>query len=250
MANDFLNALATAMGRVLFPPTCSGCGRILADQAAVCGACWPDIHFIDKPYCPVYGTPFSHDPGAGMVSARALAEPPDFDRARAAVLYGPLARKLVSGLKYQDRHQNADQMALWMKRACHDLLLEADAIVPVPLHWRRFMARRYNQSAVLAKSLAASADRPFRPQWLRRIKETLPQVGLNEKERAANLRAAFSVPEAMRASVAGKRILVVDDVFTTGATVNAAARALRKAGAAHVDVATFALVEEGSGNGP
>ena len=230
-----------AAGRMLFPPLCVGCGRIVAD-GGVCGPCWSGLRMIEEPVCAVYGTPFAQDFGAGFLSARALADPPVFDRLRSAAVYTGIARDMVRGLKFNDRHHLAVEMARWMGRAGHELIGDADVITPLPLHWRRYLGRRFNQSALLAAELARTSGKPFRPDVLVRHRATRHQVGLSQRDREANVRNAFRVPDPQRIHVAGRRILLVDDVHTTGATVSAAAKALKAAGASGVDVLTFAMV--------
>jgi ComF family protein len=226
----------------IYPPSCSGCGRQTAEPGALCGTCWNSIKFITKPYCEIYGTPFSTELGDGMLSARAIADPPPYARSRAAVAYQGLAMRFVHGLKFQDRQDNAAWMAGWMARAAPELLADADVIVPVPLHWRRMVSRRFNQSALLAQKLAFSSSKPFAPLALKRIKSTVTQRGLTAKERDANVKRAFLVPESHLIEVQGRRVLLIDDVITTGSTVAEATKALFKAGAANVDVLAFAIV--------
>lgn len=230
---------------VLFPPVCAGCRRAVSQPGALCGACWPKLRFLEKPWCPVMGTPFSHDMGEGFLSAEAIANPPPFARARAAVAYSGVARQMVQGLKYGDRTDLAPWMARWMMRAGRELVVDAAVVVPVPLHWRRFVLRRFNQSAELARAIAGFSGLPFEPEALRRVKLTRQQVGLTAKEREDNVRAAFSVPAERDVEVRGRRVLLVDDVYTTGATVSAATLALKRAGAVAVDVLTFARVLPG-----
>ena len=232
-------------GRILFPPACAGCRRHVTQPGALCGACWPKLRFLEKPWCAVMGTPFTHDMGEGFLSAEAIADPPPFRRARAAVAYGGVARQMVQGLKFNDRTDLAPWMARWMLRAGAELIAEADVCVPVPLHWRRFLGRRFNQSAELARSIADLAGLPFAPLAVRRVKLTRQQVGLSATEREDNVRAAFSVPAERDIEVRGRRVLVIDDVYTTGATVRAVATALQRNGAAQVDVLTFARVLPG-----
>lgn len=241
-------ALVEAMGlplRLAFPPACAGCRRQVLEPGALCGACWPKLRFLEKPWCAVMGTPFSHDVGEAFLSAEAIANPPPFARARAAVSYAGVAREMVQGLKYSDRTDLAPWMARWMKRAGAELIADAELVVPVPLHWRRFMTRRFNQSAELARALARQTGLPFEPRAVRRIKVTRQQVGLGYKERQENVRAAFAVPGEAEILIRGRRVLVVDDVYTTGATVSAVAKALTKSGALAVDVLTFARVLPG-----
>ncbi|MBX3584336.1 MAG: ComF family protein [Rhizobiaceae bacterium] len=236
--------------KLLFPPACPGCRRLVAVQGVLCGECWRQVRFLDKPWCAVMGTPFTHDMGEGFLSAEAIANPPPFDRARAAVAYGGVAGRMVQLLKYGDRTDLAPWMAGWMMRAGAELIADADVVVPVPLHWGRFFARRFNQSAELARAIAERSGRPFEPSAMKRVKKTRQQVGLALSERQENVRAAFSVPAEHDIKVRGRRVLLVDDVYTTGATVYAAARALKKSGALSVDVLTFARVlPGGSGQG-
>lgn len=233
---------ALAARRLLFPPHCPGCRRLVARPGTLCPACWKGVRFLDEPVCAVLGTPFASDQGPGAVSPEAFAEPPAFDRARAAVTYSGVARRMAQDLKYRDRTDLAPWMAEWMLRAGAELVRDAELVVPVPLHRRRFLARRFNQSAELARAVALRAGLPCEMSALERVRATRRQVGLSARERETNVRAAFRVPEVMKPRVSGRRVLLVDDVLTTGATVSAAARALRRAGAAEISVLTFARV--------
>lgn len=199
------------------------------------------MRFIERPYCEALGVPFRRDEGKGMLSPAALARPPVFDRLRAVALHEGLARDLVHGLKYRDRTDLAPMMARWMLRAGDGYVEACDAIVPVPLHARRLLSRRFNQSAELARALAKAAGKPMLSDALQRVKPTRRQVGLSARRRAANVRGAFRVKKGRIAAVKGRHILLVDDVYTTGATVSAATKALRRAGAAEVTVLTFAM---------
>jgi len=227
---------------VLFPDTCLACRTHVAARGTLCPDCWNRLHFIAEPVCAVTGTPFQHEFGDNMVSAEALADPPPFRRARAAVLHDGIARQLVQRLKYGDQSELAPWMAQWMLRAGGALVADCDVVVPVPLHARRYLARRYNQSAELARAIAAKGGLAFEPAALIRTKPTRRQVGLTATQRQANVRGAFRVGGENEIAIAGRSVLLVDDVYTTGATIRAATQALLRAGAADVDVLTFSRV--------
>jgi ComF family protein len=231
---------------VALPTLCVACRAPVAGEG-VCAACWSRLSFIAAPYCPRLGIPFACDPGADVISEEALVRPPAYRRARAAVRYDDVARALVHALKYQDRTDLAPVMGRWMARAGAEVLGEADLVVPVPLHWRRLLARRFNQAGALARGMAAVAGRPVASGVLTRVRPTAHQIGLSRTERAANVQDAFRVPAGSEAALAGRRIVLVDDVLTTGATSEACARALTRAGAASVDVLVFARVVDTRG---
>lgn len=230
---------------IVYPPVCCGCGRLTGDHHAVCPACWSGLRLIERPYCEILGLPFAFDPGPGSVSPEAIAEPPVFDRLRSVAIHDGIVRDLVHGLKYRDRTDLAPMMGEWMIRASDGAVAAADMIVPVPLHAFRLWRRKFNQAAELARVIAGHAGKPYRPDVLRRIKRTSRQVGLGARAREENVRGAFVVPESGGPGLSGKRIILVDDVYTTGATVSAATRALKRAGAGDVTVLTFARAISG-----
>jgi ComF family protein len=208
----------------------------------LCATCWSRLSPIERPFCEKLGIPFTYDPGPGIYSMQAIADPPAYARARAAVRYDDIARNMVHALKYGDRLDLAPVMARWMARAGADLLEDADIVAPVPLHWRRMWARRFNQSASLARLLAEPRGLQVSYTALKRVKATPQQVGLSKTERAANVQGAFRVDAAGKAEIARRRVVLVDDVLTSGATVDACARVLLRAGARQVDVLVFARV--------
>ncbi|HXW40835.1 MAG TPA: ComF family protein [Xanthobacteraceae bacterium] len=225
------------------PPLCPACREPVAGQG-LCPPCWSKLSFIARPYCERLGIPFGYDPGPGILSMEAIADPPAYHRARAAVRFDDISRALVHALKYGDRLDLAPMMGRWICHAGRELLAEADALVAVPLHWRRLWARRFNQSAMLAAAISAESGVPVAAAALKRVKPTAQQVGLSRTERANNVQGAFRVPQENKAAVVGRRLILVDDVLTSGATVDACARALLRAGAANVDVLIFARVAE------
>jgi ComF family protein len=226
---------------IALPTLCVACREPVAG-VGVCAECWAKLSFIAQPYCPRLGIPFVYDPGPGLLSMEAIADPPAYQRARAAVRYDDVARTLVHALKYHDRSDLAPAMGRWMARAGEELLGEADVLVPVPLHWRRGWSRRYNQSGALAGVIERQSGVPVARDVLRRIRPTQQQVGLSRSQRASNVQGAFKVSPEKAHEIQGRRVVLVDDVLTSGATTDACARALLRARAAQVDVLVFARV--------
>jgi ComF family protein len=240
---DAVRAVFRGALDIALPQLCPAC-REPIEGRGLCPACWSKLSFISRPYCERLGIPFVYDPGPGILSMEAIADPPAYRRARAAVRFDEISRALVHALKYSDRLDLAPMMGEWMSNAGGELLAEADALVPVPLHWRRLWTRRFNQSAMLADAISAKSGVAVVSGALKRVKATAQQVGLSRSERAANIQGAFRVPAEDRGAVAGRRLILVDDVLTSGATVDGCARALLRAGAASVDVLIFARVAE------
>jgi ComF family protein len=226
---------------IALPTLCVAC-REPVDGEGVCATCWAKLSFIAPPYCPRLGIPFVYDPGPELLSMEAIANPPAYARARAAVRYDEVARTLVHALKYQDRTDLAPAMGRWMARAGRELLREADALIPVPLHWRRAWHRRYNQSGALARAIERQSGVKLASEALRRVRPTEQQIGLSRSQRATNVQGAFKVAPERVADIQGRRLILVDDVLTSGATVDACARALLRAKALSVDVLVFARV--------
>jgi ComF family protein len=231
-----------ALVQTVLPPTCLSCRKPAGATGGLCPKCWQGAGFIERPYCERLGTPFSYDSGAPLISPAAFADPPAFDRARAAMRFSDVARELVHLLKYGDRLDLVKPFSKWMARAGDEVLLEADALIPVPLHWTRLFQRRFNQSAELARAISGQTKVAVIDDVLARVRATPPQVGLARDERAKNVHGAFSIEKTARSKVKGKRIVLIDDVLTTGATANACARVLRRAGATRIDVLTLARV--------
>jgi ComF family protein len=240
LRGSFRHAASLALD-IALPTLCVACREPVTGEG-VCAECWSKLSFIAKPYCPRLGIPFVYDPGPDLLSMEAIASPPAYARARAAVRYDEVAKTLVHALKYQDRTDLAPTMGRWMARAGSELLAEADAIIPVPLHWRRAWHRRYNQSGALAAVIARQSGVKLKSELLERSRATEQQVGLSRTQRASNVQGAFRVPAERQGELLGARIVLIDDVLTSGATVDACARALLRAKAAQVDVLVFARV--------
>jgi ComF family protein len=225
------------------PSQCLGCATPVGEPASLCITCWSALQHLDEPVCDMLGTPFAYDQGPGILSAAALADPPEWDRSRAAVLFDEASRRLVHGLKYEDRQEAGLLMARMMARAGRALIAEADVLVPVPLYRWRLWQRRFNQSAYLTQEIAAMSGKPWRADVLLRRRRTKSQVGLDHAARRKNVRGAFVVAPNAADAVAGRKVLLIDDVRTTGATAEACALELKGAGAATVSLLSFALVQ-------
>jgi ComF family protein len=228
----------------LTPPLCLGCQTPVTAGAALCLDCWHKLHFIDDPVCDVLGMPFAYDEGEGAISPAAMADPPHWNKARAAVAFNDASKHLVHLLKYQDTQEAGLAMARMMVGAGRTLLTEADLILPVPLHRKRLWQRRFNQAAFLTQAISTAVQKPWAYDVLLRIEATTSQVGLDAKERRKNVRGAFQVPPEKRCYIEGKTVVLVDDVRTTGATADTCAEILKQSGAAQVHVLSFALVLE------
>lgn len=240
-----LSRLGGGLLDLVYPPTCLDCGAPVASADALCPDCFRRLRPISAPFCPRLGIPFAVSLGEGGLSAEAIADPPPYDRARSAVVYNEVARALVGRLKYGDRPELAGFCARLMVAAGAELWGDRPVLVPVPLAPRRRLERRYNQSAELARVLGRLTGLAVDPALVRRTRHTRQQVGLSGEARRRNVAGAFSVhPEASR-RLAGRRIVLVDDVITTGSTVAAVARTLNRAGIDRVDVVSFARVVVG-----
>jgi len=226
----------------LLPPRCMRCGTGVASAGTVCARCWSTLGFLGAPWCRCCGLPFEHDAGAEALCGACTREAPAFDRCRAALRYDDESRGLILSFKHGDRTQTAPLFARWMVQAGAEILRDADLIVPVPLHWTRLLARRFNQSALLALRIGRETGIEVLPDGLVRRRRTASQGHLTPTQRADNVRSAFRPHPRRGARLAGRRVVLVDDVLTTGATVSACARVLRRTGAASVDVLTLARV--------
>lgn len=235
---------AMALADLLIPPACLACHRPLASPAAICSGCWSKIDFIRPPVCDRLGIPLPFDVGGTVISAAAAADPPDYDRARAVARFDGIMRELVHDLKFRDRHDARQLFGRWLIGAGTDLLADADIVLPVPLTRARLLSRRFNQSAILAQEVARRAGRRYEAQLLQRTRATPPQVGLSRQQRRENVAGAFAVAPSRREAIAGAKIVIIDDVITTGATVGSCARVLRRAGAARIDVLALAMVTD------
>jgi ComF family protein len=222
----------------VLPPRCLLCGEIVDEPSMLCPKCWRSITFFAQPWCIVCGLPFPHPMGKDAICGDCTREKRSWDRARAVLRYDKNSRRLVLALKHGDGTHLAAAFGRWMHRVGDEVLRGADLLVPVPLHWTRLFQRRYNQAALLAQAIRSAGGPPVAVDWLIRRRRTPSQGRLGVAARGRNVRAAF----AMRGgcSVAGKQVVIIDDVMTTGATLEECARVLRRAGARSVGALTLA----------
>jgi ComF family protein len=236
-----LRNLAARFADLILPPSCVACQSRVAGHDTLCPSCWRQIDFIQPPLCDRLGIPLPYDTGGQMISAAAVAHPPDFARARATALYSGLMRDLIHDLKYRDVHHARRLFGRWIVQSGQELIDDCDVIVAIPLARRRMLLRRFNQSQILANEVARLTGKRVAPLALVRTRATRSQVGLSRGERERNVSGAFAVRSGHVNQIAGKAVLLIDDVITTGATASAAARVLMKAGASRVDVLALAI---------
>ena len=243
-----LTYLKTGLAQTIafaLPPRCPGCGAVTGEDHSFCALCWQELDFLGPPACAACGEPFAIDRGQDALCGACLANPPALDRARAAVAYGEIARRVALKLKYAGRPALAETIARAIERLARD---RDDALIaPVPLHRWRIWRRGYNQSALIAQALARRTGLAVELDLVRRTKATPVLRALGPAARAKALRGAFAVLPAVRPAVKGRSILLIDDVYTTGATGNACARALKRAGAAEVRLLCWARVVRDDG---
>lgn len=226
----------------LLPPQCLCCGAMVDRQGNLCAPCWSGMRFLEPPCCHACGFPFPHDEGEEALCAACSRRRPDYDRARAVLVYDDHSRALLLRLKHGDRLDGVPAFGQWLARAGALFWADADLLLPVPLHRWRLLRRRYNQAALLSRALSQHCGVPSHPDLLKRRRATPSQGGRSRVGRARNVQGAFAVQEANRPKLHGSHVVLIDDVFTTGATVSACARVLKRHGAARVDVLTMARV--------
>jgi ComF family protein len=226
----------------LLPPRCLACGELIDEAGSLCVRCWDGVRFLGPPCCAACGHPFEYAMPEGTLCGACVRRRPAYERARAVFRYDEASRALVLGFKHGDRTEAAPAYARWLARAGAELVPEAALIVPVPLHRWRLFRRRYNQSALLALALGRATRREVVPDLLVRRRNTPSQGRLDPAARVRNVRGAFALRPSAAEAIGDRRVLLVDDVMTTGATVEECARVLRRGGAAAVDVLTLARV--------
>ena len=231
----------------IYPPACVSCDTAVGVANSLCPKCWRGLRPITAPLCPVLGLPFEVCIGPDALSAEAIANPPPFSRARSALIHNDVASAIVSRLKFGDRPELAGFCARLMHGAGAELLAgekgqKEPVLVPVPLHRVRQWQRRYNQANELARFLGRVGGLEVLPLVVRRKRATPRQIGLSASQRARNVAGAFEAMPDILEAVAGRRVVIVDDVITTGSTVSALSKTLRKTGIEQIDVISFSRV--------
>ena len=224
----------------LFPPQCLICNKQVPAHGTLCLECWQHVGFITDPMCACCGKPFDFSIGNDALCGQCLREHPPYGRARAVFRYNDHSRALVLKLKYADQLHLAAVYGTWLANFGKELIAQSDVIIPVPLHYWRFLGRRYNQAALLAKALHKRCQLPMLPDGLKRIRSTKPQPGLTQKQRRDNVKGAFAIHPRHVDAIKGKNILLIDDVLTTSATIFQCTKILLDAGALQVNVLTLA----------
>ncbi|WP_035484737.1 ComF family protein [Geminicoccus roseus] len=240
-----VSLLGRSLLDAILPPRCPSCGETVGEQGTLCPACWAKLRFIAEPACERCAVPILQAPPGIVVCPACVISPPAYDRARAALRYDSASAPMILAMKHRAKLQAVQAFGAWMTRAAADYR-SADGLVPVPLHRWRMLHRGFNQSCLLARMVGRTIGLPVLDQVLVRVRATPSQQGLGGVERARNMgRGVFDVPERRRSLVQGRKLVLVDDVLTTGSTLSACAEALRRAGATNVDVLVLARVVRG-----
>ena len=223
----------------LIPSRCLGCNNILYEDQQICPSCWKQIDFISEPFCQICHMPFAFDSVMEQICQYCADEQPPFTKAYAPFVYGGLGAGLILRLKHTDHMHISKILAQWMANCDKEMLKQCDVLIPVPIHWTRLLSRRFNQAAVLSHAITKLTGIPTESRALKRIKSTPPQGHMNKADRKNNVKGAFKIMK----DITGKTVLLIDDVFTTGATINECAKVLIKGGAKEVYVLTAAKVK-------
>lgn len=223
----------------LFPAKCDFCNNFV-DTVGLCAECWSKITWITEPKCKICGLPFSVD--IDQICTQCISNKPYFDKAISVFVYNEFSKQIILRFKHSDATYLYEQLASWMYRSATSEITNADIIIPVPIHFLKRLKRKYNQSELLAQEVSQLSGIKYEPRILMKIKKTLPQEGLSGKERRKNIVGSFGIDENFKDLIVDKNIVLIDDVFTTGATVNECSKVLKKFGAKTITVVTLARV--------
>lgn len=238
----FIKNVSSKLLDFILPPQCINCSTSVLQQGGLCADCWEKIHFISKPFCSICGFPFNISIENENICAPCARKSPLFARARAAVYYNDASKPMILRFKHADALHITPLFAEWLYQAGYDLFPQAEYLVPIPLHWSRLVYRGYNQAALLSQKLSKKTKIPHLPDLLERIRRTPSQGELTSKEREKNVSNAFKLNKKYEQLIHDKHILLIDDVFTSGATVQACTKILKKSGAKQIDILTLAKV--------
>lgn len=239
----YVKSAAGRMVNLVLPPRCVVSGEEVERQGMLSPGVWAGLDFIADPFCECCGMPFDFDTGTGgALCAGCIQTRPEYTKARAALKYNDASRDLILGFKHGDQLHAVLAFMPWLKAAGQEFLGAADYMIPVPLHGRRLLARRYNQAAIIAQRLGRETGTAVLVNGLQRTRNTQTQGHLKSGERAKNVKRAFRVHPKLQDTIKGKSVILIDDVYTTGSTVNECTKALRKGGAAEVYVLCVARV--------
>lgn len=245
LTNMWIHKILRQTLDTVLPPRCPVTGDVVDAQGMLSPKAWVSLDFIAPPVCSCCGFPFDFtqtQTGRDVLCAACLQDHPAYAAARAALRYGDSSRDLILAFKHGDQTQIAPALTGWMMAAAKEFMDHVDVVVPVPLHRWRLLKRRYNQAAILSKAMAQRSDKMHLPDGLLRVRSTPPQGHLSAKERADNVRRAIILNPKRQDRMKGQNILLVDDVYTTGSTVEECTRALKAGGAGDVYVVTLARV--------
>ncbi len=224
---------------LVLPPRCVVSGVEVDHQGMISPDIWARLNFIATPYCQRCSLPFEYEAGKDVLCASCMENPPQYDALRAALVYDDTSRDMVLKFKHADQMHNVKAFIPWLRMAGGEMIENADYILPVPLHRWRLMKRRYNQAAVMALALSRDTGKSCIPDGVLRVRSTSSQGHLKAAQRAENVKKAFIVNPAYESLLEGKNIILVDDVYTTGSTVNECAKTLRQSGAKTINVLTL-----------
>lgn len=226
---------------IIFPPRCLSCKVYVESDGSLCHNCWEEIDFISSPQCSSCGTPLEFATSDGTICGQCIANPPKYTMARSVLRYNEKSSKLITNFKYYDNTHSSNHFAKWLLRAGKDMIGDVDIITPVPLHKLRLLSRRYNQCALICNRLSEMTGITSYNNLLIRHKNTKPQAGLAFNKRINNVKSAFKINHDLIEQINDKNILLIDDVMTTGSTIDSCTKTLLNSGARNVYVLTIAM---------
>lgn len=227
---------------VLFPPKCIKCNKIIDSYGNLCSNCWSSIEFITDPMCKICGVPFEFDMDIDLICGQCAGTKQFFDHAISIFKYDENSKNLIYKFKYNDKTYLSKYFAKWIYKNIHTSINDYQYIVPVPLHRKRMRKRFYNQSSLIASYLAKLSKKTFLPNLLIKNRYDVPQTSLTKKQRLKNVKSSFAINPKLQSKIEGTKILLIDDVYTTGSTLNECSKILKKNGCNQITAVTLARV--------